>query len=144
MSSVWGMILQWHNIINVSIELTVATRHRHNMTEKLLNATLNPNKQLQQHKGCAHYIGPSRHTNQMLKFDPHLLSSSVLRDRAIVDLNPCWKYILLNRERHTSRLTCIASEVRDRVRNRGQDNVTNINTGSGARRIIFKREQCMY
>ena len=28
--------------------------------------------------------------------------------------------------------------------NRGQDNVTNINTGSGVRRIIFKRQQCIY
>ena len=41
-------------------------------------------------------------------------------------------------------LTCIASDVRDRVRNRDQDNVTNINTGSGVRRIISKRRQCMY
>ena len=41
-------------------------------------------------------------------------------------------------------LTCIASDVRDRVSNWDQDNVTNINTGSGVRRIIFKRQQCMY
>ena len=41
-------------------------------------------------------------------------------------------------------LTCIASDVRDRVRNRGPDNVTNINTRSVVRRIIFKRPQCMY
>ena len=41
-------------------------------------------------------------------------------------------------------LTFIASDVRDRGRNRRQDNVTNINTGSGVRRIIFKRRQCMY
>ena len=47
-------------------------------------------------------------------------------------------------ERDTRMLTCIASDVRDRVRNRDQDNVTNINTGSGVRRIIFKRRQCMY
>ena len=51
--------------------------------------------------------------------------------------------IPLNRETHTRRLTCIASDVWDRVRSRGQDNVTNINDGSGARRIIFKRQQCM-
>ena len=47
-------------------------------------------------------------------------------------------------ERDTRRLTCIASDVRDKVRNRGQDNVTNINTGSGVRRILFKRRQCIY
>ena len=41
-------------------------------------------------------------------------------------------------------LTCIASDVRDRIRNHDQDNVANINTGSGVRRIIFKRLQCMY
>ena len=41
-------------------------------------------------------------------------------------------------------LTCIASDVRDRVGNRGQDNVTNMNTGSGVRRIIFKRQICIY
>ena len=47
-------------------------------------------------------------------------------------------------ERDSRRLTCIASDVRDRVRNWGQDNVTNINTGSGVRRIIFKRQQCKH
>ena len=31
-------------------------------------------------------------------------------------------------------------DVRDRVGNRGQDKVTNINTGSG----VFKTQQCMY
>ena len=41
-------------------------------------------------------------------------------------------------------LTCIASDIRDRVRNRCQDNVTNINTESGVRRIIIKRRHCMY
>ena len=34
--------------MKVSIELSVATRHRRDMTEKLLKATLNPNKQQQQ------------------------------------------------------------------------------------------------
>ena len=47
-------------------------------------------------------------------------------------------------ERDTRRLTCIASDVRDRERNRGKDNVTNINIGSGVRPIIFKRQQCTY
>ena len=42
MSSVRGMILQWGSTIKVSIELPVATRHRRDMTEKLLKATLNP------------------------------------------------------------------------------------------------------
>ena len=73
----------------MSIELPVATRHHRDMTEKLLKATLNPNKQ-QQHKGYAH-TSHSHHTKEP-----------------------------------------------------GQDNVTNINTGSGVRRIIFKRQQCMY
>ena len=48
MSSVWGMILHWGSTIEVSIELPVATRHRRDMTEKLLKATLNPNEQQQQ------------------------------------------------------------------------------------------------
>ena len=47
-------------------------------------------------------------------------------------------------ERHPRRLTCIASDVGDRVRNWSHDNVTNINTGSGVRCIIFKRQQCMH
>ena len=110
------------------------------MTEKLLKATLNPNKQQQEHKGCAHYNVHSRHTNQTMRFDQHVLSPSVLRDREIVGL----RHIYHLTERDTRTLTCIASDVRDRVRNRGQDNVTNINTGSGVRRIIFKRRQCMY
>ena len=42
------MMLQWGSTIKVSIELPVATRHRHDMTEKLLKATLNPTKQQQQ------------------------------------------------------------------------------------------------
>ena len=33
--------------MKMSIELPVANRHRHDMTEKLLKATLNPNKQQQ-------------------------------------------------------------------------------------------------
>ena len=49
MSSVWGMKLQWGSTIKVSIELPVATRSLRDMAEKLLNATLNPDKQ-QQHK----------------------------------------------------------------------------------------------
>ena len=48
MSSVWGMIFQWDSTIKVSIELPVATRHRPDMTEKLLKVTLNQNKQQQQ------------------------------------------------------------------------------------------------
>ena len=44
MSSVWGMILQWGSIIKSSIELPV-TRHRRDMTEKLLQTILNQNKQ---------------------------------------------------------------------------------------------------
>ena len=47
MSSVWDMILQWGSTIKVSIELPVATRHRRDMTVKLLKATLNPNTHTQ-------------------------------------------------------------------------------------------------
>ena len=117
-SSVWGMILQCRNTVKVSIELPVATRHHRYMTEKLLKATFNPNKQQQQHKGCAHYTVHS--LESLLRHIYHLT------------------------ERDTRMLTCIASYVGDRVRNRGQDNVTNINTGSGVGRIIFKRQQCMH
>ena len=42
------MILQRGSTIKLSIEHPVATRHRRDMTAKLLKATLNPNKQ-QQH-----------------------------------------------------------------------------------------------
>ena len=45
MSSVRGMLLQGGSTIKVSIERPVATRHRRDMTEKLLKVTLNPNKQ---------------------------------------------------------------------------------------------------
>ena len=41
MSSVWGMILQWGSTTKVSTKLPVATRHHHDMTEKLLKVTLN-------------------------------------------------------------------------------------------------------
>ena len=65
------MILQWGNTIKVSIELPVATRHRRDMSEKLevlyypgseklLKATLNPNKQQQQfflHLGACYSNG---------------------------------------------------------------------------------------
>ena len=47
MSCVGGLILQWGSTIKVSKELPVATRHRLDTTEKLLKATLNPNKQQQ-------------------------------------------------------------------------------------------------
>ena len=85
------MIHQCRNTIKVSTELPPATRHRRDMTEKMLKATLNLNKQQQQHKGCAHYACTDRHrhTNQTMRFNPHVLSSSVLRDREIVGLNPC-------------------------------------------------------
>ena len=43
MWSVWDMILQWGSTVKVSIEIPVATRHRRDITEKLLKATLNLN-----------------------------------------------------------------------------------------------------
>ena len=49
MSSVWDMILQSGSTIKVSIELPIATRHRRDMTEKLLKATLNPNSHTHTH-----------------------------------------------------------------------------------------------
>ena len=55
------------------------------------------------------------------------------------------RYIIYHlTERDTRRLTCHVSDVRDRVRNQGQDNLTNINTGSGVGRIMCKRQQWMY
>ena len=42
------MILQSASTIKVSTELPVASRHRRDITKKLLKATLNPNKQQQQ------------------------------------------------------------------------------------------------
>ena len=43
------LILQWGSTIKVSIELPVATRYRHDMTEKLLKVTLNPNSHTHTH-----------------------------------------------------------------------------------------------
>ena len=48
MSSIWDKIRQWGSTIKMSIELPVATRHRRDITEKLLKAVLDPNKQQQQ------------------------------------------------------------------------------------------------
>ena len=59
-----------HN--KVSFDLPVATIHRRDMTENLLKAMLNRTNKQQQHKGCAHYTGHSRHTNHTLRFDPHI------------------------------------------------------------------------
>ena len=42
--SVWGMIFQWGSTLKVSIELPVTSRHRRDMTERLLKATLSPNQ----------------------------------------------------------------------------------------------------
>ena len=49
MSSVVGMTLQWGSTIKESIELPVSTRQHRDMTEKLLKATLDQNKQQQQY-----------------------------------------------------------------------------------------------
>ena len=49
MSSVWDMLLQWGSTIKVIIELPVTTKHRRDMTEKLLKATLNPNSPTHTH-----------------------------------------------------------------------------------------------
>ena len=76
MSSVWGMILQRGNTIKVSLELPVATRHRLDMTEKLLKATLNPN-------------------NNKVQRSPFIMLclGSVELDRVISE--PCYKGIIL-------------------------------------------------
>ena len=42
--SVWGVIFQWGSTLKVNIELPVTSRHRRDMTERLLKATLNPNQ----------------------------------------------------------------------------------------------------
>ena len=48
--SVWGMIFQWGSTLKVSIELPVTSRHRRDMTERLLKATLSPNQTNKQTK----------------------------------------------------------------------------------------------
>ena len=47
MSSVGGMILQRGSTVKLSIEVPASTRHRRDITEKLLKVTLNQNKQTQ-------------------------------------------------------------------------------------------------
>ena len=47
--------MSWGSTIKVSIELPVATRHRRDMTEKLLKATLNPNFTLSPFYPCQNY-----------------------------------------------------------------------------------------
>ena len=42
--SVWGVIFQWGNTLQVSIELPAISRHRRDMTERLLKVTLSPNQ----------------------------------------------------------------------------------------------------
>ena len=42
--SVWGVIFQWGSTLKVSIELPATSRHRRDMTERLLKATLSPNQ----------------------------------------------------------------------------------------------------
>ena len=56
MPSVWDMILQWGSTLKVSIELPAATRHRRDMTEKMLKATLNPNKHTHTHTHKEIYV----------------------------------------------------------------------------------------
>ena len=43
--SVWGVIFQWGSTLKVRIELPATFRHCRDMTERLLKATLSPNKQ---------------------------------------------------------------------------------------------------
>ena len=42
--SVWGVIFQWGNTLQVNSELPAISRHRRDMTERLLKATLSPNQ----------------------------------------------------------------------------------------------------
>ena len=72
MSSAWDMILQWRSTIKVSIELPVATRHRRDMTENV-EGDVKPEQTTTQ--GMCSLYCHSRHTNQTLRFDPHVLSS---------------------------------------------------------------------
>ena len=144
MSSVWGMILQWHNTIKISTEHPVATRHRRDMTEKLLKATLKPEQTTTTKQGmCSLYWSFS-----LYKPDAEVWSTRFVQLSALGSWDSGFESLLRHifhlTERCTRRLTCVASDVRDTVRNLGQDNVTNINTGSGVRRIIFTRQQCMY
>ena len=50
--NVWGMIFQWGSTLKVSTELPTTTRHRRDMTERLLKATLSPNQTNKQVKVC--------------------------------------------------------------------------------------------
>ena len=50
MSSLRGVIFQWGSTLKVSIELPATSRHRRDMTERLLIATLSPNKTKQTNK----------------------------------------------------------------------------------------------
>ena len=42
--SVWDVIVQWGSTLKVSIELPATSRHRRDMTERLLKGTLSPNQ----------------------------------------------------------------------------------------------------
>ena len=42
--SVWGVIFQWGSTLKLSIELPATCRHRRDITERLLKATLSPNQ----------------------------------------------------------------------------------------------------
>ena len=57
------MILQWCSTIKVSIELSVATRYRRDMTEKLLKATLSPKKRQHLSFSLFHLIITSQSLN---------------------------------------------------------------------------------
>ena len=110
---------------------------------KIVESDVKPEQTTTTTQGIVHYTGHSSHTNQMLRFDPRFVQLSALGswDSGFESL---LRHTYHLTERDTRMLTCIASDVRDGVRNRSQDNVTNINTGSGVRRKIFKRQQCMY
>ena len=42
--SVWGVIFQWGSTLKVSIELPATSRHRRDITKRLLKAMLSPNQ----------------------------------------------------------------------------------------------------
>ena len=68
MSIVWGMIRQRGSNIKVSIELLVAARHRRDMTEKLLKAILNQNKETIKHgNGTIKRQATSPHVSKLRK-----------------------------------------------------------------------------
>ena len=83
----------WGSTIKVSIELPVATRHRHDMTEKLLKATLNPNTHTHTHTQKKKSV---QHVFKMLEYSLNsIFYGSMVSCRLAYRLLICLHFILL-------------------------------------------------